>query len=34
VEGPPARQVGEGGSSPKLLTDGKGRKNRDDGGVL
>jgi hypothetical protein len=26
VEGPPARQVGEGGSSPELLTDRKGQK--------
>jgi hypothetical protein len=26
VEGPPAGQVGEGGSSPELLADGKGRK--------
>jgi hypothetical protein len=34
VEGPPAGQVGEGGSSPDLLADGKGQKNRDGGGVL
>jgi hypothetical protein len=26
VEGPPAGQMGDGGSSPKLLADGKGRK--------
>jgi hypothetical protein len=34
VEGPPTGQVGEGGNSPELLADGKGRKNRDIGGVL
>jgi hypothetical protein len=34
VEGPPAEQLGEGGSSPELLADGKGRKNRDSGDVL
>jgi hypothetical protein len=33
VEGPPAGPVGEGGSSPELLADGKGQKNMD-GGVL
>jgi hypothetical protein len=26
VEGPPVGQVGEGGSSPELLADGKGQK--------
>jgi hypothetical protein len=34
VEGPPAGRSGEGGSSPELLGDGKGWKNRDGGGVL
>jgi hypothetical protein len=34
VEGPPARQVGEAGSSPEHLANGKGQKNRDGGGVL
>jgi hypothetical protein len=34
VEGPPAGQVGEGGSSLELLADGKGQKNRDGDGVL
>jgi hypothetical protein len=34
VEGPPAGRLGEGGSSPELLGDGKGWKNRDGGGVL
>jgi hypothetical protein len=32
--GSPAGQVGEGGSSPELLADEKGRKIRDGGGVL
>jgi hypothetical protein len=32
VEGPPTEQVGEGGSSLELLADGKGLKNRDEGG--
>jgi hypothetical protein len=34
VEGPPAGQVGEGGNSPELLADRKGRKIRDNGRVL
>jgi hypothetical protein len=34
VEGTPTGQVGEGGRSPELIADGKGRKNRDGGGVL
>jgi hypothetical protein len=34
VEGPPARQVGEAGSAPEHLANGKGQKNRDGGGVL